>query len=54
MFEHLIDFEPEILDNRPRPVAAAKHADPTSLLNAKINTANWLTKMGDSIILRWV
>ena len=46
MFEHLIDFDPEVLPNRPRPVEAVKKADPTSLLNAKINTTDWLTKMG--------
>lgn len=46
MFEHLIDFDPEVLPNRPRPVEAVKKADPTSLLNAKINTADWLKQMG--------
>lgn len=46
MFEHLIDFDPEVLPNRPRPVEAVRKADPTALLDAKINTANWLTKMG--------
>jgi hypothetical protein len=46
MFEHLIDFDPEILPNRPRPVEAVRKTDPTSLLNAKINTADWLKQMG--------
>ena len=46
MFEHLIDFDPEVLPNRPRPVEAVKKADPTALLNAKINTTDWLKQMG--------
>lgn len=45
MLNHLLNFEPDILPAAQAPLAASK-ASPIEELNAKINTNEWLKKMG--------
>ena len=46
MFEHLVDFEAEVLDASPKETLATDKVSPAAALDAKINTNDWLTRMG--------
>lgn len=46
MFEHLVDFEAEVLDASPKETLATNKVSPAAALDAKINTNDWLTRMG--------
>lgn len=45
MLDHLLDFEPEVMPTTEAPTPAEK-TPPGDLLNAKINTNDWLKQMG--------
>lgn len=45
MFDHLLDFDPEVLPKSQAPFPAEKAA-PVELLNGKISTNDWLKEMG--------
>ena len=45
MLDHLLDFEPEVMPTTEAPTPAEK-TPPGDLLNAKINTGDWLKQMG--------
>ena len=46
MFEHLVDFEAEVLTASPKETLATDKVSPAAALDAKINTNDWLTRMG--------
>jgi hypothetical protein len=46
MFEHLINFDPEVQTASPKDTLAAEKVSPAAALDAKINTNDWLTRMG--------
>lgn len=45
MLDHLLDFDPEVMSTTEAPTPAEK-TPPGDLLNAKINTNDWLKQMG--------
>ena len=45
MLDHLLNFDAEVLSTSEAPAPAAKSA-PADVLNAKINTTDWLKEMG--------
>lgn len=45
MLDHLLDFEPEVMPTTEAPTPAER-TPPGDLLNAKINTGDWLKQMG--------
>ena len=47
MLDHLLDFDPEVAQMQPPPLAAEK-ATPSELLDAKVKTADWLKQKGGS------
>jgi hypothetical protein len=46
MLEHLIDFDPEVLPNTKDAVLHADRVGTSDTLEAKVQTANWLTRLG--------
>lgn len=46
MLEHLIDFDPEVFENTRDSALSADTASPEAMLDAKIATNDWLTKLG--------
>jgi hypothetical protein len=46
MFEHLINFDPEVQTASPKDTLATEKVSPAAALDAKINTNDWLTRMG--------
>jgi hypothetical protein len=46
MLDHLIDFAPDIYPDEEGQVLDAKKASPEKVLDAKIATNDWLTKLG--------
>lgn len=46
MLDHLIDFDPEVFEHTSHAALSAERASPEQLLDAKIATNDWLTKLG--------
>ena len=46
MFDHLIEFEPEIFYNTPQTVLDTNKVAPAAALDAKIKTKDWLAELG--------
>ena len=46
MLEHLIDFDPEVFESTRDSALGADTASPEAVLDAKIATNDWLTKLG--------
>lgn len=46
MLEHLIDFDPEVLPNTKDAVLRADRVSTSDTLEAKVQTSNWLTRLG--------
>jgi hypothetical protein len=45
MLEHLIEFEPEVVNHAGKPTPIEKH-HPADVIDAKVNTVDWLKSMG--------
>jgi len=56
MFDHLIDFEPDVFNNSPKEVLDTDGVTPAQALDAKIKTKDWLAELGaldsDTIITK--
>jgi hypothetical protein len=46
MFDHLIEFEPEVFYNTPNTVLDTDEVTPAAALDAKIRTKDWLAELG--------
>ena len=46
MLEHLVDFEPPVMEHKPRATMPLEKASPQETLNAQVNTTAWLEKLG--------
>jgi len=46
MFDHLIEFEPEVFYNTPSTVLDTDEVAPAAALDAKIRTKDWLAELG--------
>lgn len=46
MLEHLVDFEPPILENKAKVATPLEKVSPQETLNAQVNTTAWLEKLG--------
>lgn len=46
MFEHLIDFEPPVVEASGKDVSGLDKATPEQILNAQVNTTKWLEQLG--------
>ena len=46
MLEHLVDFEPPVMEHKPRATTPLEKASPQETLNAQVNTTAWLEKLG--------
>ena len=46
MFDHLIEFEPEVFYNTPQTVLDTDEVTPAAALDAKIRTKDWLAELG--------
>lgn len=46
MLEHLINFEPPVVDHSARAVQPLEKASPEETLNAQVNTTAWMEKLG--------
>jgi hypothetical protein len=46
MLEHLVDFEPPVLEHKPKASTPLDKASPEETLNAQVNTTAWLEKLG--------
>lgn len=46
MFDHLIEFEPEVFYNTPKTVLDTDEVTPAQSLDAKIKTKDWLAELG--------
>jgi HEAT repeat protein len=46
MFDHLIEFEPEVFCNTPSTVLDTDEVAPAAALDAKIKTKDWLAELG--------
>lgn len=46
MLEHLVDFEPPIMEHKAKVVTPLEKASPQETLNAQVNTTAWLEKLG--------
>ena len=46
MLDHLIDFEPPVLEHKAKAVTPLEKASPEQTLNAQISTTAWLEKLG--------
>lgn len=46
MFEHLIDFEPPVVQASGKDVSGLDRSTPDQILNAQVNTTKWLEQLG--------
>jgi hypothetical protein len=46
MLEHLVDFEPPVMEHKPRTSPPLEKSSPQEILNAQVNTTAWLEKLG--------
>ena len=46
MLEHLVDFEPPVMEHKPRTSLPLDKSSPEEILNAQVNTTAWLEKLG--------
>ena len=46
MLDHLIDFDPEVLPNTKDAILSTDKASTGDTLEAKVQTSNWLTRLG--------
>jgi hypothetical protein len=46
MLEHLVDFEPPVMEHKPKAFTPLDKASPEETLNAQVNTTAWLEKLG--------
>ena len=46
MFEHLISFEPPVVETTGKDVSGLAKAAPDQILNAQVNTTKWLEQLG--------
>jgi len=46
MLEHLVDFEPPVMEHKPRTSLPLEKSSPQEILNAQVNTTAWLEKLG--------
>lgn len=46
MLEHLVDFEPPVMEHKPRASPPLEKSSPQEILNAQVNTTAWLEKLG--------
>ena len=46
MLEHLVDFEPPVLEHKTKVATPLEKASPEETLNAQVNTTAWLEKLG--------
>jgi hypothetical protein len=46
MLDHLLDFEPPVLEHKAKAVTPLEKASPEETLNAQISTTAWLEKLG--------
>jgi len=46
MLEHLVDFEPPVLEHKAKVATPLEKASPEETLNAQVNTTAWLEKLG--------
>ena len=46
MLEHLVDFEPPVMEHKPKASTPLDKASPEETLNAQVNTTAWLEKLG--------
>ena len=46
MFEHLISFEPPVVEATGKDVSGLDKATPEQTLNAQVNTTKWLEQLG--------
>lgn len=46
MFDHLIEFEPEVFNNTPADILDTDEVTPAAALDAKIRTKDWLAELG--------
>ena len=46
MFDHLIEFEPEVFYNNPADILDTDEVTPAAALDAKIRTKDWLAELG--------
>lgn len=46
MLEHLVDFEPPVMEHKAKAATPLDKASPQETLNAQVNTTAWLEKLG--------
>ena len=46
MLDHLLDFEPPVVEATGKDVSGLDRATPDQILNAQVNTTKWLEKLG--------
>ena len=46
MLEHLVDFEPPVMEHKARAATPLDKTSPQETLNAQVNTTAWLEKLG--------
>jgi hypothetical protein len=46
MLEHLVDFEPPVMEHKTKAATPLEKASPQETLNAQVNTTAWLEKLG--------
>ena len=46
MLDHLVDFEPPVMEHKPRASPPLDKSSPEEILNAQVNTTAWLEKLG--------
>jgi hypothetical protein len=46
MLEHLVDFEPPVMEHKAKAATPLEKASPQETLNAQVNTTAWLEKLG--------
>ena len=46
MLEHLVDFEPPVMENKAKVTTPLEKVSPQETLNAQVNTTAWLEKLG--------
>lgn len=46
MLEHLVDFEPPVMEHKTKASTPLDKASPQETLNAQVNTTAWLEKLG--------
>jgi len=46
MFDHLVDFEPPVVEATGKDVSGLDRSTPDQILNAQVNTTKWLEQLG--------